>query len=408
MAEYINNREQRRQVLEGLIRQLHEGRSVEEVKDEFARVLGEVGASELAAVEQALITGGVPETEVKRLCDVHVAVFRDSLDAQTRPEVIPGHPVHTFLAENVACARVLDDLGAALAAVKSDPTVEHLETARMRLRELRQYEKHYLRKENILFPFLEKKGFSGPTRVMWAIHDDIRASWKALEQVLADPPADPAALSAQLDGTFLPLDKMIREMFFKEETILFPTALEMLNHDEWLEIRQHEPDTGYAYVDAGNQWPPESPVGVAPAGAEAPLDTTGLLRLDTGALTLEEVNRLLAHLPVDITFVDKDDRVRFFSQTKDRIFPRSPAIIGRKVQQCHPPASVHKVQRILDDFRAGRRDTADFWIQMRGRFIYIAYYAVRDGQGEYQGTVEVTQDLTRLRALEGERRLLDE
>ena len=406
MAEYINNSEKRKQVLQGLIQQLHDGRSVEEVKGEFARLLGEIGAGELAAVEQALIEGGLHETEVKRLCDVHVAVFRDALDAQTRPEAIPGHPVHTFMAENVACARVLDDLRAALDALKAAPSPEQLETARTRLRELRQYEKHYLRKENILFPFLEKKGFSGPSRVMWAIHDDIRLSWKTLEGVLAAPPADPAALAAQLDGTFLPLDKMIREMFYKEENILYPTSLEKLNYEEWIEIRRQEENVGYAYVIAGNQWPPQAPVGVVPAVEPTALE--GTIRLNTGVLTLEQVNQMLAHLPVDITFVDADDRVRFFSESKDRIFPRSPAIIGRKVQQCHPPASVHRVQRILDDFRAGRRDTADFWIQMQGRFIYIAYYAVRDANGVYQGTVEVTQDLTRLRGLEGERRLLDE
>jgi len=123
---------------------------------------------------------------------------------------------------------------------------------------------------------------------------------------------------------------------------------------------------------------------------------------------VEEINRLLRYLPVDLTYVDREDRVRFFSQTKERIFPRSPAVIGRKVQQCHPPASVHRVQRILDDFRAGRRDQAEFWVQTRGRFIHIVYYAVRDEQGEYRGTLEVTQDITHLRELQGERRLLEE
>lgn len=408
MAEYIDNSRKRQETLQRLIRQLHEGKTVEEVKGEFARLLGEIGASELASVEQALIEGGLPEGEVKRLCDVHVAVFREALDARVRPEATPGHPVHTFLAENVAAARVLEDLGAALEALKAAPTSEHLESARRRLAELRQYEKHYLRKENILFPFLEKHGFSGPSRVMWAIHDDIRASWKALEAVLAAPPADPAELRAQLDGTFLPLEKMIREMFYKEENILYPTALEKLSHEEWLDIRRHEPEIGYAYVEAGNEWPPEAPVGAVPPPAALPLEDAALLPLHTGALSLEDLNRLFAHLPVDITFVDRDDRVRFFSQTKERIFPRSPAIIGRKVQQCHPPASVHRVQRILDDFRAGKRDQAEFWIQMRGRFIYIVYYAVRDEKGAYQGTLEVTQDITRLRALEGERRLLEE
>ncbi len=411
MSEYINNREKRQQVLQDLIRQLHEGKSVDEVKGQFARLLQEVGASELAAVEQALISGGLPESEVKRLCDVHVAVFRDSLDTQARPETIPGHPIHTFRAENAAAAQVLESLGTALRALQAQPGPETLAQARERLRALRAYEKHYLRKENILFPYLEKHGFSGPSRVMWAIHDDVRAGWKALEGLLAGGLGEPAAFNAYLDGIYGPLDKTVREMFYKEDHILYPTALEKLSEEEWRAIRAQEAEIGYAYVQPGDRWPPQvtaaEPAPAAPPAA-APAAEAGLIQLDTGALTAAEVNRLLTHLPVDITYVDKDDRVRFFSQTRERIFPRSPAIIGRAVQQCHPPTSIHRVQQILDDFRAGRRDEATFWIQMRGRFIHIAYYAVRDEQGVYQGTLEVTQDIGPLRALEGERRLLDE
>jgi DUF438 domain-containing protein len=142
--------------------------------------------------------------------------------------------------------------------------------------------------------------------------------------------------------------------------------------------------------------------------AEAQAAAGELLHLDTGALTVQELNLMLKHLPIDLTYVDKDDTVRYFSQTAERIFPRSPAIIGLKVQKCHPPASVHRVQQILDDFRAGRRDVAEFWIQMKGKFIHIRYFAIRDEKGEYQGTLEVTQDVSHIRMLEGERRLLDD
>jgi len=416
MSEYINNRSRRQEALKRLIRQLHDGRTVEEVKGEFAALLRDVGATEIAELEQALIDEGLPEMEVKRLCDVHVAVFRDSLEAQAKPDTIPGHPVYTFLAENGAAGRVLDALEEALEGLKARPGAGQLEQARARLQELREYEKHYLRKENILFPYLEKHGFMGPSSVMWAIHDDIRAGWKALDALLAAGPGDdPDAFSARVDEVFGPLSTAIREMFYKEENILFPAALEKLTGDEWLAIRTHEPEIGYCYVEPGTQWPPEdihlSPlsgrereVGLAPA----PPLVGGLLHLDTGTLMPQEVNWLLTHLPVDVTYVGKDDTVRFFSQTRERIFPRSPAIIGRKVQKCHPPSSLDRVQRILDDFRAGRRDQAEFWIQMQGRFVYIQYFAVRDEQGEYQGTLEVTQDVTHIRALEGERRLLDE
>ena len=409
MSEYINNQVKRQEILKGLIRQLHEGKTVEEVKGEFAALLRDVGASEIAEIEQALINEGLPEMEVKRLCDVHVAVFRDSLEAQAKPDTIPGHPVYTFLAENGAAGRVLDTLQEALGALKVAPDADRLEQARARLQELCKYEKHYLRKENILFPYLERHGFVGPSSVMWAIHDDIRAGWKALDALLSSGPDDDlTAFSAQIDEVFEPLSTAIREMFYKEENILYPTALEKLNEEEWMEIRTQEPEVGYCYVEPGNQWPPKAVAAEAAlplAGVE--MVAEGLLHLDTGTLTAQEINRLLTHLPIDITYVDKDDTVRFFSQTRERIFPRSPAIIGRKVQKCHPPASLHRVQQILDDFRAGLRDEAEFWIQMGAKFIHIRYFAVRDERGEYQGTLEVTQDIARIRKLEGERRLLD-
>jgi DUF438 domain-containing protein len=410
MSEYIDNQTRRRETLKGLIRQLHEGRTVEDVKDEFAALLDDVGATEIAEIEQALIAEGLPETEIKRLCDVHVAVFRESLEARAKPETIPGHPVHTFRAENEAASRVLDALQAALTALEAAPDAAQVQRAHQLLRELREYEKHYLRKENILFPYLERHGFVGPSSVMWAIHDDVRAGWRDLDKLLtAGSGEDSAAYAARLAEVFQPLNTAVREMFYKEENILFPAALEKLNDEEWMAIRAQEPEIGYCYIVPGDQWPPQtSAQTAAPPPVETPVEAEGLLHLDTGALTAQEVNFLLTHLPVDITYVGKDDAVRFFSQTRERIFARSPAIIGRKVQQCHPPSSVHRVQRILDDFRAGHRDAAEFWIQMQGKFIHIRYFAVRDEAGEYQGTIEVSQDLTRIRTLEGERRLLDE
>jgi DUF438 domain-containing protein len=417
VSEHIDNQARRRETLKGVIRDLHEGKTVDQVKGEFAALLRDVGAEEIAQIEQALIDEGLPEMEVKRLCDVHVAVFRESLDAQARPEAVPGHPVHTFRAENEAAARALDALQEALQALKAEaaPGEAELARARERLRELREYEKHYLRKENILFPYLERHGFTGPSSVMWAIHDDVRAGWKALDGLLAAGPDDDLpAFSARLDEVFEPLSTAIREMFYKEENILFPTALEKLAEDEWVAIRAQEPDVGYCYVEPGSQWVPEkAPLAVPPPPLETETEAQGLVQLDTGALTAQEIRRLLNRLPVEISYVDHEDRVRFFSQTEERIFPRSPAIIGRQVQKCHPPASLHRVQRILDDFRAGRRDEAEFWIQVGPagagrRFVHIRYFAVRDERGEYQGTLEVVQDVTRIRALEGERRLLDE
>jgi len=423
MSEHINNSERRKELLKNVIRQLHEGKTVDEVKAEFAALLEEVGPVEIAQIEQALIEEGFPEMEIKRLCDVHVAVFRESLDRQPPPESLPGHPVHTFRAENEAAAKVLDELEAAVEALKAAPTdPDRLREARERLQEMRAFDRHYRRKEDLLFPYLERKGFSGPSAVMWAIHDDIRGGWKALDALLeVGPGDDPEDFRDRIGGVFEPMATAIREMFYKEENILFPTALEMLTEEEWLAIRAQEPEIGYAYVEPGDRWPPGGvpatpeptmpPVpeeGVPSPTPEARALASVLLHLDTGALTPEEVNRILNGLPVEITYVDKEDTVRYFNRTRERTFLRAPAAIGRKVQRCHPPASLHRVQRILDDFRSGKRDVAEFWIQMKGRFIHIRYFALRDERGEYQGTLEVVQDVTEIRALEGERRLLDE
>ena len=170
MSEFID-RAKRQDMLKGLIQELHAGKSVDDVKETFARLIQDIAPSEIAEMEQSLIAEGLPETEVKRLCDVHVAVFRESLDAQAqgRPETISGHPVHTFRAENEAVEQVLTAFQTALDALTATPSAAHLEEARQELARLREYEKHYLRKENILFPYLERHNFSGPSTVMWAI-----------------------------------------------------------------------------------------------------------------------------------------------------------------------------------------------------------------------------------------------
>jgi hypothetical protein len=201
------------------------------------------------------------------------------------------------------------------------------------------------------------------------------------------------------------------EMVYKEERILFPASLEHLKEGDWAAIRAQESEFGYFFAVPGSEWRPVTaadlhavPAATYPAGET----DSAPLALNTGMLSVQQVDLMLRNLPVDITFVDENDNVRYFSQTHERIFDRTPSIIGRKVQNCHPPQSLAKVQQILDDFRAGRRDKAEFWIRMGSRFVDISYYALRDEQGNYRGTLEVTQDIAPLRALEGEKRLLDQ
>jgi DUF438 domain-containing protein len=393
--------------LHAIVKDLHAGKSVEEVKPRFEELIADVEATEIAAMEQKLIEGGVPDTEVKRLCDVHVQVFADALEGHEPVKAPAGHPMDTFQRENQALLQVTASLRKVAEAIGEPPdgaAWERLEGALSdTVERLAEVDRHYLRKENQLFPFLEDHGVEGPSKVMWAIHDDIRALVKQARATIAD---DDAALAV---STCLALAKMVDDMVTKEEKVLHPMAMDTLSDAEWVRIRAGEADIGYAFVADVPAWPAEAGAAGAPAGADAEAgqaSPAGLLDLKTGGLSIEELNLVLGALPIDFQYVDEHDRVRFYSEGH-RIFPRSPGVIGRKVQNCHPPASVHKVQQIIDAFREGSRDTAEFWIEVQEKFLHIRYFALRDEAGAYRGVVETVQDATAVRALEGQRRLLD-
>ncbi len=390
--------------LHAIVKDLHAGKTVEEVKPRFEELIADVEATEIAAMEQKLIEGGVPDSEVKRLCDVHVQVFADALEGHEPVQAPAGHPMDTFQRENQALLQVTASLRKVAEAVGEPPDGAAWERLKDALRDtierVAEADKHYLRKENQLFPFLEEHGVEGPSKVMWAIHDDIRALIKQARATLAD---DDAALTV---STCLALAKMVDDMVTKEEKVLHPMAMDTLSGAEWAQIRAGEADIGYAFISDVPAWTAAGvdETGDAAGAGQAP--PAGLLELKTGGLTLEQLNLVLGALPIDFQYVDEHDRVRFYSEGH-RIFPRSPGVIGRKVQNCHPPASVHKVQQIIDAFRDGSKETAEFWIQLQGKFLHIRYFAIHDETGAYRGVVETVQDATAVRALEGQRRLLD-
>lgn len=409
MSEYINNASLREEKLKDVIRQLHTGRSVEDLQQQFNDLLQGASSQEIVHIEQTLIAEGLPIEQVQFLCDIHVALFKEALDQQLPPEMQPGHPIYTFRAENEFAElqlHVMDEKMAELQEGRSENVRGELIQA---LKKLQVFDLHYLRKENLLFPVLEKYDFSGPSSVMWGVHDEIRAVWKKLETLLQEENTPVKTIAAD----YADLQQKIREMFYKEDRILFPTALEKLSLSDWELIYRGEPEIGFAFVKRGSDWIPADGNMASPlqyeeeSGKEKEMEMVELT-LKVGKLTASQVDLLLQNLPVDVTYVDENDQVAFYSQSRERIFARTPAVIGRKVQMCHPPASVDKVQKILDDFRAGVRDEAAFWIQMNGKFIHIRYFAVHDDQGVYRGTIEVTQDITEIRALEGEKRLLDD
>ncbi|MHA2071364.1 MAG: PAS domain-containing protein, partial [Candidatus Thorarchaeota archaeon] len=287
---------------------------------------------------------------------------------------IPGHPIHTYMSENKEAQRLVDLL-------KESPEDEST------LEELKKIVVHYIRLQNQLFPLLEKAEITGPSTVMWAKQDEIREMLNK---------ADESNLTEVLAA--------VEDMIYKEENILFPMSLENLSEYDWVKVRVGEEEIGYAWIDPGDEWKPITPLDIHQADQEP--ESPGIT-LNTGNLTLKELDLLLRHIPVDLSFVGVDEKVKYYSATDDRIFPRSPGVIGRSVINCHPQKSFDKVQRIMDAFKAGTQDKAVFWIELGGKFLVIAYYAVKDDNGTFVGTLEVSQDVTEIRSLDGEKRLLD-
>lgn len=384
-----------------IIIDLHKGVPFQELKKRFDDLVTDIDPIEIVAMEEQLIRDGMPAEEVQKLSDLHVSLLKDALDIQELPHAPTGHPVHTFMEENKAFTDAVGDMDLLLEQLLIDGSLEESSELRQPLLEaldkLSNVEIHYQRKENQLFPYLEKHGYSGPPQVMWGVHDDIRAQLKQARE----------AFESQNLDTFIEAEKActqaIVDMVFKENRILFPLSLAVLDESEWVDIREGESDIGYAFAEPSVDWPGTA---VDSESAETEKDADQI-NLDTGQMTVDQINLMLKHLPVDITFVNENDEVRYFSAGKERIFPRSPGIIGRNVQKCHPPKSLDVVNKIVGEFKAGTKDEAGFWIQIQGRLIYIRYFAVRDDEGTFRGTLEVSQDITDIKSIEGERRLLD-
>jgi uncharacterized protein len=405
MSELIDNAQKRRDALKELIQRYHDGEDPQKARHDLVELLGEVPYGEVVSVEQELLASGTEREKILSLCDVHADAVKQGKQA-AEPDVPAGHPVDTFYKENRAIEFEMNMIGLLARELESldetDDASERLGKIRTHVHSLMDVDKHYARKENLLFSFLEKHGITGPSNVMWAKDDEYRALLKqAVEKLASLKAATVGAVRAVVDLSVQPALSGLRDMITREDNILWPMALEQLEEAEWIQVDRQSLEYGFCLYDPTDVWEPAEA-----AAGDAPEAETGRIQLPSGSLSPVELNAMLNSIPFDLTFVDKDDTVRYFTQGKERIFARSRAIIGRKVQLCHPPSSVHIVEQILEDFKSGKEDHAPFWIQMGGKFIHIEYYALRDKAGDYLGTLEVSQDLSNKRALEGEQRLL--
>lgn len=388
MSEIIDNVSKRQEQLKTLIQRLHRGEDRAAVEAEFKRDFAYVTGAEIAQMEYNLVQDGVSVEEIQSLCDVHASLFQGSL-AELHKDVLTINPITIFEEENLEFSALVDK------AIKfKQETNNHLNVVKPFLLDLiekfRVVDAHYSKKENVFFPFLEKHGIETIPQVMWGVDNQIREKLK--DSFITLNTSDDVNL---IIDKFYQMVDMVKEMITKENMILFPLLRDTLTENDFKAIAQalENPEAGVYQSKEETQTVDEIE------------SVNGDIRMSMGHLSTTEVNALLNTLPFDMTFVDANDKVKYVSQGKERIFDRPASVIGRPVHLCHPPQSVHIVMNIVEDLRSGKKDHEDFWINFRGKFVYIRYYAVRGDSGEYLGCLEVTQEISGIRSLEGEKRL---
>lgn len=312
-------------------------------------------------------------------------------------ELSEGHPIRTYLYETELIQNLLEEI------MRTDPETEYQKFYNL-FNHLSTVEKRFVRKENQLFPFLELRGWTNPSQNMWSFHDTIRDMFRLVRKNLEDK--DPLAAKENM----VYIEDNLHRLLNVEYNILFARALELLTEEDWIKMRQGEDEIGWMLSSPPPTYPNES--GYVHPSMDTSIRTDVVFdekaqHYDEGYMTIEQVNLLLKTLPIDITFVDEYDKVIFYNRGEERVFPRSAGIIGREVKFCHPPKSVGTVLKIVEAFRAGTQNEANFWFNYRGRLIYVRYFAVRDAQKNYKGVIEMSQDITDIKLIEGERRLLE-
>jgi DUF438 domain-containing protein len=399
----------RKKMLKEMIKQLHEGAPPEQVKEKFKQVIEGTSAEEISRIEQELVKEGMPREELQRLCNVHLAVFAEQV--QEEEIHLPlGHPISILIEEHRVLLQRTDRLGLLVDMIEEACDLVYVGDALTELqsivKEFVEAEKHYQREENVLFPTLEKHGISEPPRIMWMEHDKIREVKKGLRNLTENwNSMKYGDFKEELSKTAKPLCSLLPDHFFKENNVLFPAALQVVTNEEWVDVRKEFDEIGYCSFT-----PSQVTVAMPTMTVEKPKTepaVAGTLQFETGSLSKEEAEAILDTIPLDISFVDRNDSVKYFNKADKRIFVRTKAVLGRKVQVCHPQKSIHIVNKIVEAFKASKKDVAEFWIPLEDRFVHIRFFAVRGKNREYLGTLEVVQDITNIKKLEGQRRLLD-
>ena len=372
--------------------------------EKYQEAIDNVTPHDMLALEDKQMQMGISPDMIKKDVEKIINVFSKGLERYEWQKPKEGIFLYYLMLENEAFKFKLNQIKKILRGYNGREA-SHFQEMKQELLprfvEFKPFDYHYIKKENILFPYLEEIWDSyRPLKVMWSLHDDIRRTLKEVIALLEDPSTEWSDFNPILGKYYSLVFRMIQ----KEDIIIFPVATETVSDESWHEMHLQSFEYPFPFIETPEKPQDES---IKEQTDQDDLLVPGMFVAETGRMTLEQVLLVFNHLPIDITVVDENDRVLFFNKPKERFFPRSPAIVGRSVNNCHPPESVHIVEEIVETFRKGERDTAIFWIELKGRFILIQYFALRNDDGEYKGVMEVSQDATEIRKLEGQRRLLN-
>ncbi|MEA3497121.1 MAG: PAS domain-containing protein [Bacteroidota bacterium] len=406
MSENSKNNEKKLEDLLAFSIGIMEGKKGLLLIKKYENAIENVTPFDMVKLVDKQIQMGISPKDIKQDVNKVINIFYDNLNNYDWEKPAKGTFLYYLMLENAALKFKLNIIKKEIRKIKTEENTDFnslKDTLLTSFQELLEFENHYIKKENILFPYIEEKvEYYRCIKVMWSIHDDIRKKLKEVISILASKDSSWEMFNKAMGAYFFLAFGMIQ----KEDLIIYPVINSIFDDVEQAKMQKQSFEYSFPFIET----PPKS------TKAEGKEEKTSFIsqsegelkfKSETGELNIEQIFLLLNNLPVDITFVDENNKVKFFSKPKDRFFPRSPAIIGREVKNCHPPESVHIVEKIINTFRKGEKDSAKFWIQLKGKFILIQYFALRNDKNEYKGVIEVSQDVSDIRTLEGEQRLLE-
>ena len=388
MAKEDYTMEERQEILKNLMLRLHAGEDKEVIQEEFNEVFDEISPYEIQLMERNLMSEGITFAEIMSLCNVHANLMGSKVNTQTSVADFeqPGHPVHVMKMENLAIRGALDRVERLLVNFleTKDSTIE--KGLRRQISLLDQFENHYQRKEYAMFPLMEKKGITAPPKVMWGVHDQIRDLYRDFKKALND------GKETTLEEFQIARDEML-EMIQKEENILIPMVEQVFHVDDWETIASQSPEYGYCIVKPEKEWAVKK--SFSPVKEETQVESEGDIPLSTGSLSLKELNLILDLLPMELSFVDAQNIVKYYNEGngEEKIFKRTPSAIGRDVILCHPPRVHETVQTIFEQLKSKQKEKEEMWFKTEDKMVHVTYHAVWDEEGKYMGCLEYVQDI---------------